>query len=55
MTDTKLIKLEKEIQKKITIPEQKTLKTKQRFDFDKAKKLAQKLNALEMQAHASTH
>ncbi len=53
MTDTKLIKLEKEIQKKITITQKTTTKKTTRFDFDRAKNLAKVLNNIEAQSHAT--
>ncbi|MDB5186985.1 MAG: hypothetical protein JWM07_457 [Candidatus Saccharibacteria bacterium] len=54
MTDTKLIKLEKEIQKKITVPEQKKTGSN-RFvvDVDKLKRLAKRLNDYEAQSHVT--
>lgn len=53
MTDTKLIKLEKEIEDKIKIPEQKQLNNKFVVDVNKLKKLAARLNEYEAQSHAT--
>ncbi len=53
MTNTKLIKLEKEIEKKIEIP--KTKKTNRKFVVDVAglKKLARRINEYEEQANVA--
>lgn len=52
MTDQKIIKLEKEIQKKLTIPEKKN--THKGLDVTRAKQLAKRLNTIELQSPHAT-
>lgn len=54
MTDQKLIKLEKAVEEKIKIPEQKKHNNKFVVDVARLKKLAERLNEYEAQTHVAT-
>ena len=53
MTDQKLIKLEKEIQNKIKVPETSSTHKKIAIDVAKLKKLAKKINEFEARSSAA--
>ena len=55
MTNNRLVKLEKEIEEKIKIPEREQTNKKFVVDVAKLKKLAARLNEYESQSHVATN